>query len=84
MIIYPKPYNRRTARRHDLGATYCDSTFRLDATSTHIYVSDATVSAGFPLIDLRSYPKRRGGGDYGGGYTTYTGGFATIPNTLPN
>lgn len=84
MVIYPRPYTWRNARRHDLGASYCAGTFRLDATSTHIYISDATVSDGFSLIDVRSYPDGRGGGVYGSGYTFDLGGFTTIPNTLPN
>jgi hypothetical protein len=84
MVVYPKPYSGRTARRHDLGASYCAGTFRLDATSKHIYVSDATVSAGYLLIDVHSYPRGRGAGVYGTGYGDTTGGFTTIPNTLPN
>lgn len=84
MLIYPKPYSKNNAKRANLHAQYCAGGFRLDATSTHIYVSDATVSAGSPLIDVRSYPAGKGNGNYGSDYTIYTGGFTTIPNTLPN
>lgn len=85
MIIYPKPYLERNSRRRNLNATYCAGTFRLDATSSIILVSDATVSAGFPLIDQRSYPSAKNEGRYGGyGSSGYFGGFTTIPNTLPN
>ena len=79
MLIYPKPYTKKNARRHNLHAQYCAGGFRLDATSKHIYVSDATVSAGYPLIDVRSYPAGKGNGNYGSNYTIYTGGFTTIP-----
>jgi hypothetical protein len=81
MIIYPKPYRQRTSHRRILWATYCAGTFRLDATSTHIFFADSTVSAGFPLIGQRTYPEARGSGVYQNGDP---GGFTTIPNTLPN
>jgi hypothetical protein len=84
MLIYPKPYRPRTSRQRILGASYCSGTFRLDATSRHIYVSDSTVSAGFPLIDVFTYPKGVSQGVYSTGYSAYTGGFTTVPNTLPN
>ena len=85
MLIYPKPYGS-THTEHNLNATYCAGTFRLDATSTIIFVSDATVSAGFPIIDQRSYPDAADEGQYTGGYGSHAsfGGFTTIPNTLPN
>lgn len=85
MFIYPKPYERRTSLRRNLNATYCAGTFRLDATSTTIFVSDSTVSAGFPLIDQRTYPGARGGDVYQSEGSNYSfGGFTTIPNALPN
>jgi|HubBroStandDraft_4_1064222.scaffolds.fasta_scaffold00047_31 hypothetical protein len=87
MIIYPKPYEQRTSRRRNLAANYCAGTFRLDATSSIIFVSDSTISAGFPLIDQRSYPSAKGSGVYQAGEfgsSGYFGGFTTIPNTLPN
>lgn len=83
MIIYPKPYSASTSHQHNLHAGDCAGTFRLDATSTHVYVSDWTIDASYPLIDVRSYPSGRGNGMYSSGYT-YTGGFTTIPNRLPN
>jgi hypothetical protein len=86
MIIYPKPYEQRTSRRHVLSATYCAGIFRLDASSTHIFYADATVSDAFPLIDQARYPSGTYEGQYENGY--YSGGnfsgFTTIPNTLPN
>ncbi|MBV8066740.1 MAG: hypothetical protein JO113_02100, partial [Candidatus Eremiobacteraeota bacterium] len=87
MIIYSKPYERRTARHRNLNATYCAGTFRLDARSSRIFASDSTVSAGYPLIDQRSYPKALNGATYQDGEfgsSGYFGGFTTIPNTLPN
>jgi hypothetical protein len=86
MIIYPKPYQQRTSRRRNLGATYCAGTFRLNSTSTVIFVSDATVSAGFPLIEQDSYPSAKFEGTYqvGPSPSGDFGGFTTIPNTLPN
>ena len=85
MLIYPRPYGRKYTERN-LNATYCAGTFRLDATSSIIFVSDATVSAGFPLIDQRGYPSAQNEGVYSGGYGSHAsfGGFTTIPNTLPN
>ena len=86
MVIYPKPYEERTSRRRNLGANYCAGTFRLNARSSLIFVSDATVSAGYPLIDQRTYPAARDRGTYESGYYSgdSLGGFTTIPNTLPN
>ena len=87
MLVYPKPYGHTIARKKNLNANYCAGTFRLDATSTTIFVSDATISAGFPLIDQRSYPGAADEGTYQiGSYGSggYFGGFTTIPNTLPN
>jgi len=85
MVIYPKPYRQRTSIRRVLGAQYCSGTFRLDATSTHIFVSDATVSEGFPLIDWETYPGAQIKGTYEVGSASGDfSGFTTIPNTLPN
>jgi len=87
MIIYPKHYEQRTSRRRVLEATYCSGTFRLDATSKLIFVEDATVSAGFPLIEESTYPGGRFLGTYQSspsGYSGSFGGITTIPNTLPN
>jgi hypothetical protein len=86
MIIYPKPYERGTSRRRNLNATYCAGTFRLNSTSNLIFVSDSTVSAGFPLIDQETYPAAKFEGVYqiGPSPSGSFGGFTTIPNTLPN
>jgi hypothetical protein len=87
MIVYPKPYEPGTSHRRDLGANYCAGTFRLNSTSSLIFVSDATVSAGYPLIDQSTYPKGKRKGYYQSspsGYSGSFGGFTTIPNTLPN
>jgi hypothetical protein len=86
MLVYPKPYGHVLAHRKILNPTYCAGTFRLNADSTKIFVSDSTVSAGFPLIDQRSYPGALHEGTYqddGSGQDLF-GGFTTIPNTLPN
>ncbi len=86
MVIYPKPYDESTSQRHTLYASYCSGGFRLDKTSAHIFYSDATVSAGYPLIDEARYPSGKYVGTYENGY--YSGGnfagFMPIPNRLPN
>ncbi len=85
MVIYPKPYKQRTSIRRELYSTYCSGTFRLDAGSTHIFYSDTTVSAGFPLVDEARYPSGKYEGQYSNGYySSGFGGFTTIPNRLPN
>lgn len=86
MIIYPKPYEQRTSRRHTLYADYCSGGFRLDKSSTHIFYSDATVSAGYPLIEEAEYPSGKYVATYENGYYSGGGfgGFTTIPNRLPN
>jgi hypothetical protein len=86
MIIYPKPYRARTSVRRVLNATYCSGTFRLDASSTHIFYSDASVSAGVPIIDQARYPSGKSEGQYWLGYYSNDSfsGFTTIPNKLPN
>lgn len=86
MIIYPKPYEQRTSRRRNLHATYCANNFRLNATSSRIFVQDATVSDGFPVIDQETYPGAKFEGQYqvGPSASAYFGGLTTIPNTLPN
>lgn len=87
MLIYSKPYRREAVRRRNLGAQYCAGAIRLDATSTHVFVADATISDGYPLIDQRTYPGAKGSGVYEDGPSGYSGdfsGFTTIPNTLPN
>lgn len=87
MLIYKRPYRRTAVRWRNLNALYCAGTFRLNSTSTLIFVSDATISAGFPLIDQRTYPRPEGTGVYGSsasGSSGNFGGFTTIPNTLPN
>jgi hypothetical protein len=81
MLVYGKPYRARSARTYNLGAIYCAGTFRLNAASTLVFVSDATVSAGFALVDQRAYPSGARLGEYGNGAS---GGFTTIPNRLPN
>ena len=86
MTIYPRPYEQRTSVRRILPTVYCAGQFRLDATSTHIFYSDATISDGFPLIDQARYPSGKYEGTYQDGY--YSGGnfagFTTLPNRLPN
>lgn len=85
MIIYPKPYEQRTSIRRILQTTYCAGTFRLDASSTHIFYSDATVSAGVSVVDQARYPSGTYEGRYGGYYSSATfAGFTTLPNRLPN
>ena len=83
LTIYPKPYANGTARRHSFYANYCAGGFRLDATSTHIYVADETIDESYPLIDVRSYPSGGGTQSYAD-YNAYTGGFTLIPSALPN
>ena len=78
MFIYRKPYRPRTVRTEYLNPWYCDGTFRLDANSTKIFVGDSG------YIDQRSYPDAQGQGRYTDRYPANTGGFTTIPNTLPN
>jgi len=87
MLVYPKPYGHKLAHKKNLNANYCAGTFRLNAASTTIFVYDATISAGYPLIDQRSYPGGANEGTYQVGTfgsSGYFGGFTTIPNTLPN
>jgi hypothetical protein len=86
MLVYRKPYRASTARTFNLNATYCAGTIRLSADSTLIFVADSTVSAGFPIIDQRTYPDAQGTGTYQRGRfpSGYFAGFTTIPNTLPN
>lgn len=85
MIIYPKPYHVRTAHEVDLYATYCSGSFRLNSTSSLIFVSDASVSDGYSIVDQFSYPSGDPEGTYQveGSYG-YFGPFTTIPNKLPN
>jgi hypothetical protein len=86
MVIYPKPYEQHTSIVRELSATYCSGTFRLDAGSTHIFYSDATVSDGFPIIDQARYPSAKFEGQYWLGYSQSNSfsGMTTIPNRLPN
>jgi hypothetical protein len=87
MRIYSKPYGHKAAVQRNLKATYCAGTFRLDATSSLIFLQDASVSAGTPFIDQRTYPGGKRSGTYRHGSFGSTGnpiGFTTIPNTLPN
>ncbi|MFY9859537.1 MAG: hypothetical protein WA668_07390 [Candidatus Cybelea sp.] len=83
MTIYPKPYANATSTTHHLHAGDCAGGFRLDATSTHIYVSDSTIDESYPLIDVRTYPDGKGHGAYED-YSAYLGGFTLIPSALPN
>jgi hypothetical protein len=80
MTIYPKPYQKSTARSHVVGVN-CSGGLRLNADSTIVFVGDEDVSASHTFILQRSYPEGRGLGVYHG---ANTGGFTTIPNTLPN
>lgn len=84
LTIYPRPYRSKRFRQVDLNAQYCGGAIRLDKGSKHLYLADATVSDGWPLIDVRTYPAGSGDGYYSTGYGDVTGGFTTIPNTLPN
>ncbi|MGA8100400.1 MAG: hypothetical protein WB810_17230 [Candidatus Cybelea sp.] len=86
MVIYPKPYEQRTSIRRVLNASYCSGAFRLDANSTHIFYSDATVSDGRPIIDEARYPTAKFEGQYWLGYFSSQNfsGITTIPNRLPN
>lgn len=86
MVIYPKPYEQRTSTVHNLRTTYCAGTFRLDASSTHILYTDATVSAGVPIIDQALYPSAKFEGRYwlGSFSSNSFSGITTIPNRLPN
>jgi hypothetical protein len=86
MRIYSKPYGRSHVRRHNLRSTYCAGTFRLNSSANLIFVSDATVSDGYPLIDQETYPAAKSEGPYqiGASPSGSFGGFTTIPNTLPN
>jgi hypothetical protein len=86
MRIYSKPYGHRHVVQRNLRATYCAGTFRLDATSSLIFAQDATVSAGTPFIDQRTYPGAKRSGTYHGAFGSSSNplGFTTIPNTLPN
>ncbi len=86
MVIYPKPYEERTSRKHNLNATYCAGSLRLSADSKRIFYTDASVSDGVPIIDQARYPSGRYEGQYWLGYysSVYFSGITTIPNTLPN
>jgi hypothetical protein len=83
MTIYPKPYTNGTAITRHLHASSCAGGFRLDASSSHIYVSDSTVDESYALIDVRTYPDGKGTGSYED-YSAYLGGFTLIPSRLPN
>ncbi|MBV8498741.1 MAG: hypothetical protein JO003_05770 [Candidatus Eremiobacteraeota bacterium] len=66
---------------------YCAGTFRLSAASNRIFVTDASISDGYPIIDQESYPGAKFEGTYQSGPSpsgSFFGGFTTIPNTLPN
>jgi hypothetical protein len=80
MTIYPKPYDRSTARSHDLNAN-CAGGIRLNADSTIVFVGDQDVSGSFSFILQRSFPDGRDMGIYHGGAPN---AMTTIPNTLPN
>jgi hypothetical protein len=81
MLVYTKPYGPKTATFHNLKSNYCAGNIRLDAKSANIFVSDATISDGAPIVDQLTYPSSHPVASYSGGYF---GGFTTIPNTLPN
>jgi len=85
MFIYPRPYHIKTAHEVDLYATYCSGGFRLNSTSTLLFVSDASVSDGYSIIDQFAYPSGNAEGTYQvEGSGGYFGPFTTIPNKLPN
>ncbi|MBV8147617.1 MAG: hypothetical protein JO092_00835 [Candidatus Eremiobacteraeota bacterium] len=81
MRIYSKPYGSGGVTVRDLDATYCGSGLRLDATSSHAFFGDASVSGGYGFIQQRTFPEGQGTGIYGNGSP---GGFTTIPAGLPN
>jgi hypothetical protein len=80
MTIYPKPYQKSTAVVRHLGGN-CTGGLRLDASSTTVFYGDEDVSASYTYIKQRTYPDGKDLGTYWGGNS---GGFTTIPNTLPN
>lgn len=85
MVVYPRPYEARTGVQHYLVDEHCAQRFRLDASSTHIFVADSNY-LGFPYIDQNRYPSGNAEGTYTSGqYASgnFTG-FTTIPNRLPN
>jgi len=80
MTIYRKPYKPSTARVRVLGGN-CAGGLRLNADSTAVFYGDQDVSGSFTFIRQKSYPMGGAMGTYHGGDS---GGFTTIPNTLPN
>jgi hypothetical protein len=85
MMIYPRPYQARTGVQRYLVGDHCAQRFRLDASSTHIFVADSN-DLGFPYIDQNRYPSGTADGTYTNGqYASGNfAGFTTIPNRLPN
>ncbi len=81
MTVYSKPYGPKTGVVTSLSGTNCPGTFRLDAASQNVFVSDSTPS-GVSLIEQLSYPGAQMEGTYSD--SDPTGGFTTLPNTLPN
>jgi len=80
MTVYRKPYKAATGRVRVLGGN-CAGGLRLNADSTVIFYGDEDVSGSFFFIRQKSYPMGGAMGTYHGGDS---GGFTTIPNTLPN
>ncbi len=81
MTVYSKPYGPKTGVVTNLKGTNCPGTFRLDATSQNMFLSDSTAS-GISLIEQLSYPNAQMEGTYSD--SDPTGGLTTLPNALPN
>jgi hypothetical protein len=82
MTVYSKPYGPKTAIRSALEGLNCAGTFRLDATSSNMFVEDLTAGGAISQIDQLSYPGATNEGSYGG--SDPPGGMTTLPNVLPN
>lgn len=89
MRIYPRPYRPTEFTQVALHPSTCAGLFRLDKDSRHIYVADQSYEYA-SVIDVRAYPAGTGRGFFSrrqfGTKGTYPeiGGFATVPNALPN
>jgi hypothetical protein len=82
MTVYSKPYGPKTGTRTSLGGLNCAGTFRLDATSSNMFVEALTAGGAITQIDQLSYPGANNEGSYGS--SDPPGGITTLPNTLPN
>lgn len=82
MTVYSKPYGPKTAIRSTLDGLSCAGTFRLDATSSNMFVEALTAGGAISQIDQLSYPGATNEGGYGS--SNPPGGMTTLPNVLPN